>query len=124
MQATKKSALRSIAVATLEEAYAIEDALSAEVFSTEDAKEGTYSFFEKRPQCGEGSEHVRHEDKRPQFALIDTPCHTPTRVNSYHKQQSPITLLLFDALMIEDNNQKHDIGEETSHRFLIPNYKK
>ena len=54
VQATKKSALRSIAVATLEEAYAIEDALSNEVFQTEDAKEGPRAFFEKRDPVWQG----------------------------------------------------------------------
>lgn len=48
VQATKKSALQSLAVATLEEAYKIEDQLSAEIFVTEDAKEGPRAFFEKR----------------------------------------------------------------------------
>jgi enoyl-CoA hydratase len=54
VQATKKSALRSVAVATLEEAYAIEDALSNEVFQSEDAKEGPRAFFEKRDPVWKG----------------------------------------------------------------------
>lgn len=54
VQATKKSALKSLAVATLDEAYAIEDALGKEVFQTEDAKEGPRAFFEKRAPQWQG----------------------------------------------------------------------
>lgn len=54
VQATKKSALRSLAVATLDEAYAIEDELASEIFQTEDAKEGPRAFFEKRDPVWQG----------------------------------------------------------------------
>jgi enoyl-CoA hydratase len=49
VQATKESALRCLAAGSLEEAYAIESAISATVFSTEDAIEGPLAFAEKRP---------------------------------------------------------------------------
>lgn len=48
VQGTKKSALRGFAAATLEEAYAIEDTVTKEVFSTLDATEGPRAFLEKR----------------------------------------------------------------------------
>ncbi len=47
--ATKESALRGLAAATLEDAYAIESKLSRRVFRSEDAKEGPRAFMEKRP---------------------------------------------------------------------------
>lgn len=46
--ATKESALRGLAAGSLADAYAIESALSARVFATEDAKEGPLAFVEKR----------------------------------------------------------------------------
>lgn len=54
VQGTKKSALRSFAVGSLEEAYRIEDAIGAEVFATEDAQEGPRAFFEKREPVWKG----------------------------------------------------------------------
>lgn len=48
VQGTKKSALLGFRAATLDEAYMIEDACSAEVFATDDAQEGVAAFFEKR----------------------------------------------------------------------------
>ena len=45
---TKESVLRGLAV-DMHEAYRIETAISAEVFSSEDAKEGPAAFAEKRP---------------------------------------------------------------------------
>jgi enoyl-CoA hydratase len=48
VQATKESALRCLAAGSLEEAYAIESAISTTVFSTEDAIEGPRAFAEKR----------------------------------------------------------------------------
>jgi enoyl-CoA hydratase len=48
VQATKESVLRGLST-TLDEAYAIEQALSQEIFQTEDAKEGPKAFAEKRP---------------------------------------------------------------------------
>jgi enoyl-CoA hydratase len=47
--ATKESALRGLAVGTLEEAYKIEMRLAMEIFRTDDAKEGPQAFIEKRP---------------------------------------------------------------------------
>lgn len=48
VRATKESALRSLGAATIQDAYAIEDALATMVFSSEDAKEGPAAFAEKR----------------------------------------------------------------------------
>ena len=48
VQGTKKSALRGFAAASLEEAYAIEDTITKEVFATLDATEGPRAFLEKR----------------------------------------------------------------------------
>jgi enoyl-CoA hydratase len=45
---TKESVLRGLAT-DMREAYKIESAISAEVFSSEDAKEGPKAFAEKRP---------------------------------------------------------------------------
>jgi len=45
---TKESVLRGLAT-DMREAYRIESAISAEVFSSEDAKEGPKAFAEKRP---------------------------------------------------------------------------
>ncbi|MHB1584379.1 MAG: enoyl-CoA hydratase/isomerase family protein [Acidimicrobiales bacterium] len=45
---TKESVLRGLAT-TMDEAYRIESAISNEVFSSEDAKEGPRAFAEKRP---------------------------------------------------------------------------
>ena len=45
---TKESVLRGLAT-DMKEAYKIESAISAEVFSSEDAKEGPAAFAEKRP---------------------------------------------------------------------------
>jgi enoyl-CoA hydratase len=45
---TKESVLRGLAT-NMSEAYKIESAISAEVFSSEDAKEGPKAFAEKRP---------------------------------------------------------------------------
>lgn len=54
VQGTKKSALKGFAAGSLAEAYAIEDACSVEVFSTEDATEGARAFVEKRPAVWQG----------------------------------------------------------------------
>jgi enoyl-CoA hydratase len=53
VQATKESVLRGLST-TLEEAYAIEQELSQEIFQTEDAKEGPKAFAEKRPPVWKG----------------------------------------------------------------------
>ncbi|WP_208027293.1 enoyl-CoA hydratase/isomerase family protein [Rhabdothermincola sediminis] len=53
VQATKESVLRGLST-TLEEAYAIEQQLSQEVFQTEDAKEGPRAFAEKRDPVWKG----------------------------------------------------------------------
>ena len=45
---TKESVLRGLAT-DMREAYKIESAISAEVFASEDAKEGPKAFAEKRP---------------------------------------------------------------------------
>jgi enoyl-CoA hydratase len=45
---TKESVLRGLAV-DMGEAYRIESAISKEVFSSDDAKEGPAAFAEKRP---------------------------------------------------------------------------
>jgi enoyl-CoA hydratase len=45
---TKESVLRGLAT-DMREAYKIETAISAEVFSSEDAREGPAAFAEKRP---------------------------------------------------------------------------
>ena len=45
---TKESVLRGLAT-DMREAYKIESAISGEVFSSEDAKEGPKAFAEKRP---------------------------------------------------------------------------
>jgi enoyl-CoA hydratase len=47
VQATKESVLRGLA-GTLDDAYAVEQELSATIFGTEDAKEGPKAFAEKR----------------------------------------------------------------------------
>ena len=54
VQGTKKSALKGLAVGTLDEAYRIEDQCAAEVFSTEDAQEGASAFLEKRAPVWKG----------------------------------------------------------------------
>lgn len=48
VQQTKRAALASLAVGSLQEAYAIEDACANIVFATEDAQEGPRAFLEKR----------------------------------------------------------------------------
>lgn len=48
VQGTKKSALLGFEAASLEDAFAIEDAVGAEVFATHDAQEGARAFLEKR----------------------------------------------------------------------------
>jgi enoyl-CoA hydratase len=48
VQATKESVLRGLTT-TLDEAYAIEQELSQQIFSTDDAREGPRAFAEKRP---------------------------------------------------------------------------
>ena len=53
VQATKESVLRGLA-GTLDEAYDIEQALSSQIFATEDAKEGPKAFAEKRPPTWQG----------------------------------------------------------------------
>ena len=54
VQATKKSALHSMAVGSIEEAYRMEDEIGAGVFATEDAQEGPRAFFEKRDPVWKG----------------------------------------------------------------------
>jgi enoyl-CoA hydratase len=53
VRATKESVLRGLA-APLDEAYDIEQALSNQIFSSEDAKEGPKAFAEKRPPNWQG----------------------------------------------------------------------
>jgi enoyl-CoA hydratase len=53
VQATKESVIRGLST-TLEEAYVIEQAISSEVFKTEDAKEGPKAFAEKRAPNWQG----------------------------------------------------------------------
>ena len=53
VQATKESVLRGLA-GTLDDAYAIEQAISQVVFATEDAKEGPRAFAEKRAPNWQG----------------------------------------------------------------------
>jgi len=48
VQATKESVLRGLEL-ELDEAYAIETAISSRIFATEDAREGPRAFAEKRP---------------------------------------------------------------------------
>jgi enoyl-CoA hydratase len=54
VQATKESALRGFAAATLVDAYAIEDELAVRVSRTEDAQEGPRAFVEKREPVWKG----------------------------------------------------------------------
>ena len=53
IQATKRSVLQGLGM-DLREAYRNESAISAEVFSTEDAKEGPRAFAEKRSPVWQG----------------------------------------------------------------------
>jgi enoyl-CoA hydratase len=53
VQATKRSVLEGLGM-ELREAYRNESAISAEIFSTEDAKEGPRAFAEKRPPVWKG----------------------------------------------------------------------
>ena len=53
IQATKESVLRGLAT-TMDEAYKIEQELSAGVFQSEDAKEGPAAYAEKRPPVWQG----------------------------------------------------------------------
>ncbi|MCA1713555.1 MAG: carnitinyl-CoA dehydratase, partial [Actinobacteria bacterium] len=53
IQATKESVLRGLAT-TMDEAYRIEQELSAGVFQSEDAKEGPAAFAEKRAPVWQG----------------------------------------------------------------------
>jgi enoyl-CoA hydratase len=54
VQGTKKSALLGFRAGSLDEAYAIEEGIYAEVFSTEDATEGSRAFLEKRDAVWKG----------------------------------------------------------------------
>ena len=54
VQGTKKSALLGFGTGALAQAYAIEDAATIEVFSTEDATEGARAFTEKRAPVWKG----------------------------------------------------------------------
>ena len=53
--ATKESALRGLAVGTMEEAYRIEARLSRKVLDSNDAREGPRAFVEKRPPRWSGT---------------------------------------------------------------------
>jgi enoyl-CoA hydratase len=53
VQATKESVIRGLST-TLDEAYAIEQELSQQIFATDDAKEGPAAFAEKRPPNWQG----------------------------------------------------------------------
>jgi enoyl-CoA hydratase len=54
VQATKKSAMLGFQAGSLQEAYEIENAAGLEVFSTEDATEGSRAFLEKREPMWKG----------------------------------------------------------------------
>ncbi len=53
VQATKRSVLEGLGM-SLRDAYRNESAISSEIFSTEDAKEGPRAFAEKRPPVWQG----------------------------------------------------------------------
>jgi enoyl-CoA hydratase len=53
VQATKESVIRGLST-TLDEAYAIEQEISTQIFKTEDAKEGPKAFAEKRTPNWQG----------------------------------------------------------------------
>jgi enoyl-CoA hydratase len=54
VRATKESALRGFAAATLADAYVIEDELATRIASTDDAREGARAFLEKREPAWKG----------------------------------------------------------------------